>query len=190
MNKVKLIAIYKHNIVYKNIKHKNVKTFVMSLSIMIVLMLSMVLMKNSNMFSESILVANPINELYRDVQVATFVNSENMNFILPVKTEKINNLDTAISMEVIDNIMIIAPASGEIVEIGNGENKYIKIKHSETITSVISNIGICGVDEKKYVKQGKEIATANPGSEVKIEILENGKNIKGLYIYKSFIKWD
>lgn len=190
MNKIRIIALYKHNVVYRNVKKRNISTLIFSFSLVLILFCLLSGFKNSTVFSQCITALNPINELYRDVQVATFVYSENTNFIVPVKSINVENSDSSIVFTVGESIMIIAPASGEIIDIGKGENKYIKIKHSDSLYSIISGIEISGVKEKQFVKQGKEIATAKPNSKVKLELIKDGKKIQGLYIYKSFVKWD
>lgn len=190
MNKIKIIALYKHNVVYRNVKKRNISSLIFSFSLVLILFGLLIGFNKSSTFSQSVTTLNPINELYRDVQVATFVYTENTNFIVPVKSVNVENFDSSILFTVGESIMVIAPASGEIVEIGNGENRYIKIKHSDSLYSIISGIEISGVKVNQFVKQGKEIATAKPNSKVKFELIKDGKTISGLYIYKSFIKWD
>ena len=51
-------------------------------------------------------------------------------------------------------------------------------------------VTIGGVKAKQIVKQGKEIATAKQGGKISVKVIENGKALDGLYVYKSFIKWD
>lgn len=188
MKKLNIVALYKHNIVYKNVRKNNIKMFAVSIACMLVGIISLMILNINN--SGTVMTVNPINELYRDVQVATFVNGENVNFILPVKSDKVENLNSSIKINVGDSIMVIAPANGEIMEVGEGQNKYIKIKHSNNLYSVVGGVNICGVKQGQLVKQGKEIATAKSGSCVEISLYENGKQVSGLYVYKSYIKWD
>lgn len=187
MKKLNILAFYKHNIVYKNIKHKMAKTFLMSVACVLVMGTMFFAVFSNVNFKQVAETVNPINELYRDVQVATFVNAETLNFILPVKSDVIENNNSELVITVTDSIMVIAPASGEITDVSN---KSITIKHTDKISTQISGVDICGVKAKQIVKQGKEIATAKQGGKISVKVIENGKVLDGLYVYKSFIKWD
>lgn len=187
MKKLNIVSFYKHNIVYKNIKHKNIKTFLYSLVSMIIVGTSFFAVLSAGDFKNVAQTVNPINELYHDVQVATFVSSDVVNFILPVKSSEIENKNDELVISVGDSIMVIAPAGGKIVEAGN---KVIKIRHTDSVYSLVSGVNVCGVKVGENVKQGKEIATALQGDKVTISIWENNKKVSGLYVYKSFIKWD
>lgn len=190
MRKIKIVALYKHNIVYKNIKHYDIKTFVASSIFLLVALVSIFAINTGTVLSKSLRTANPINELYHDVQIATFVSGENLNFIVPVKSDDVENLNTSLRFKVGSSIMVIAPASGEVVEVGTAEQKYIKIKHGDNLFTIISGIKVCGVTKGSVVKQGKEIATATEGDTIEFVAIQNGKQVSGLYLYKSFIKWD
>ncbi len=187
MKKISITAVYKHNIVYKNIKHKNVKTFALAMCVFVV-MFTLSLLLNPIKIVKS--ASGPINELYHDVQSATFVSGENITFILPLKTDKIENKNSCLCLTVTDSIMVISPANGEIVEISKDLNKTIKIKCTNLITISISGVNVCGVTVGQFVKQGKEIATVKQGDIVQVKVFENNKIKDGLYVYKSFIKWD
>lgn len=138
---------------------------------------------------ESASVFNPISELYRDMEVASFVSS-NSNFIVPVKTDKytinLNSIDFAIT----SSIMIFSPANGVVDSIYGKSVKVIKIKHSDTLYSIVKNVNIVGVKVGDKIKQGKEIATAKVGDVVTLMIENNGTLVEGLHLNKSFIKWE
>ena len=88
MKKMEIISLYKHNIVHKNTKNKQLKLFVYSLIVCLVCVFSYsYLYAINNDVKNSVAVFNPISELYRDVEVASFVSSGNVNFIVPIKTE-------------------------------------------------------------------------------------------------------
>ena len=190
MRKCDLINLYKHNIVHKNVRYKQIKSCSKSCIAFILIMLSFTyLYKVNSVFQRTAKVFNPISELYRDVEVASFVDSTNVNFIVPIKTDSyIVNSDN-IAFKVSSSIMVYAPANGIVDYISSDYEKVIKIKHSNELFSIIKNIDIVGVRVGDAVKQGKEIATARPGQVVSLYIEMNGKVVDGLYLNKSFVKW-
>jgi len=193
MKKVEILNLYKHNIVYKNIKNINIKRFVVSFVLCVVAIFSFCYLNNVNsIVQESTNVFNPISELYRDIEVASFVSAGSVNFVVPVKTENYIINNDNIEFEITSSIMIYAPANGIIDEIGNyGQNgKYIKIKHGDKLFSIINNVDVVGVKQGDAVKQGKTLATARIGERVSLSIENEGEIVSGLYLNKSFIKWE
>lgn len=191
MKRANIINLYKHNIIHRNIKNKQRKDFYFAFSIFaVVLFLSSYLYFVNESVEKSVEVVNPISELYRDVEVASFVNGGVVNIILPIKSSKCEVMDNVINITVTDSIMVYAPASGvvESVDDLNGK-KTIKIKHSETLATVVENIDIVGVKVGDVVKQGKEIATASTGMIVKLYVIENNKVVNNLSLNKSYVKW-
>ena len=189
MKRLNIVNLYKHNIVYKNIKHRQINLLIMSLIICMVSIFSFVYMYNVNdVVHDSAKVFNPISELYRDVEVASFVNG-NFSFIVPIKTDQYVIGDNSIEFKVGSSIMVYAPANGVIESIDRSNRKTIKIKHSENVFSVISNVEIVGVKIGEIVKQGKEIATAKVGETLTFSIEKDGRYINGLYLNKSYVKW-
>ena len=85
--------------------------------------------------------------------------------------------------------MVYSPANGVIESIDIVGDRVIKIKHSDTLYSIIKNINIVGVKVGDIVTQGKEIATAKLGDDVIFSIESDGKLVEGFYLNKSFIKW-
>ena len=161
----------------------------MSLIICMVSIFSFVYMYNVNdVVHDSAKVFNPISELYRDVEVASFVNG-NFSFIVPIKTDQYVIGDNSIEFKVGSSIMVYSPANGMIESIDGSNRKTIKIKHSENVFSVISNVEIVGVKVGEIVKQGKEIATAKVGETLTFSIEKDGRYINGLYLNKSYVKW-
>lgn len=190
MKKLEIVNLYKHNIVHKNIKNRQPKLFFYSLLMCIVSIMTFVYLSSVNSgIKESASVFNPISELYRDMEVASFVSS-NSNFIVPVKTDKytinLNSIDFAIT----SSIMIFSPANGVVDSIYGKSVKVIKIKHSDTLYSIVKNVNIVGVKVGDKIKQGKEIATAKVGDVVTLMIENNGTLVEGLHLNKSFIKWE
>lgn len=193
MKKLEIVNIYKHNIVYKNVKKVNIKNLVLTMSICLSIMFSFCYMYfvNSDIMN-SVKVFNPISELYRDVETASFVSAGSINFIAPIKTERYIINENSIDFIVDESIIISAPESGIICKIGNENNgiKYIKIQHSQNIFSIIKNVDVVGININENVKQGKILATAKQGDTVNFSIEIDGKKVNNLYFNKSFIKWE
>ena len=190
MKKANIVSLYKHNIVHKNTKNLQLKQLIISFVICIISVFSFVYLGIVNKeISTSIKTFNPISELYRDVETASFVSAENLSFIVPIKTEKsIVNSDN-IQFEVTSSIMVYATCDGVVCDIGIDNYKYIKIKHTNELISVITNIDVVGVKVGDVVKQGKEIATVKPNKVCNFYIENNGERVNGLYLNKSFVKW-
>lgn len=190
MKKLQIVSMYKHNIVYKNVKKKQLKLFVYSLIICCVsVFMFTYLYQVNDVIKNSTSVFNPISELYRDVEVASFVNQGNVNFIVPIKTDNYQINLNNISFKVTSSIMIYSPANGIVESINNVNEKTIVIKHSDSLFSIIKNINIVGVKVGDVVSQGKEIATAKPGDDIIFMIESDGEYVEGLYLNKSFVKW-
>lgn len=190
MKKISIVNLYRHNIVHKNTKNIQCKNFVISLVVCVITVFSFVyLVKVNNDVKIATGVFNPISELYRDVEVASFVSGGNISFIVPIKTEKyIINSDNIV-FKATSSIMVYAPCDGIVDSIDVNDYKYIKIKHTSELYSIISNVDIVGVKEGDIVKQGKEIATAKPNTEICFFIENKNERVKNLYLNKSFIKW-
>jgi len=193
MKKIEIVNLYKHNVVYKNIKNLHKKQTLAALVMCVISAFGFCYFNLVNSdIKNSISVFNPISELYRDVETASFVSVGNVNFIVPIKTEKYVVNSNSIDFEVSTSIMVYAPADGVIVEIGDNDNlgRYIKIKHGDTLFSIINNVDIVGVKNNETVKQGKMLATAKVGSIINFSIFKDDKQVSGLYLNKSFVKWE
>jgi len=193
MKKVEVVNIYKHNIVYRNIKKINSKNLVASIAICLTIILSFCYMYNiNNKVQDSIKVFNPISELYRNVETASFVNNiGSINFIAPIKTENYKINSHSIEFVVEDSCVVCSPERGVVCEIGNYNNasKYIKLQHSNNLFSIIKNINVVGVKEGYNVKQGEVIATVKEKEIIIFEIEVDKKVVGNLYFNKRFIKW-
>ena len=140
-------------------------------------------------------IYNPVSSLYNDNSDVVFTNgtlsSENLIFYVPlIANYEIINGDTVV-FTVTNSIMVKAPEAGVIKDIGVTNNgiKYIKIKHSETVWSLIENVDIVGVKENEIVSRGKDIATAKENSKVYFQIYENDGRIKNINVQSTKIVW-
>lgn len=193
MKKVEIINMYKHNIVYKNIKKVNAKNLAMTMGLCFIIVFSFCYICGVNVFiNNSVSVFNPISELYRDVETASFVSAGSINFIAPVNTKLYKINGDSIDFTVDESIVVCAPETGVVSEIergGNGQSKYIRIQHSDNIFSTIKNVKIIGVEKGEAVKQGKIIGSSNKDDIINFEIIIDGNKASNLYFNKSFIKW-
>lgn len=190
MRGLPIINLYKHNIVHKNIKKINQKNFILSLIMFVVITGSLLYLTRVNSYVNDLVTnANPISELYREVDYLSFVDVSSTNIIAPIKTDETTQNSNNIEFKVVASIMIYAPANGVVVGINNGHNKSIKIRHASDLYSIIENVDIIGVKVGDVVKQGKEIATAEIGSKIKLMIEYKNKIVEGIYLNKNFVKW-
>ena len=192
-NRVKILSVKKNEIIV-SVKKSQRKQIVLSILIIFAFVCLGVL--NFNNFGTLISnVYNPVNSLYSDNSDIVFTNgalvSDNMSFYVPIVANYKIMQNGVIEFEVNNSIMVKACESGIVDEIGvsNDGIKYIKIKHSETIYSVIENVDIVGVAESTIVKRGQDIATAKLGDRLNFYIVKDGVNIDNIKIESSKIVW-
>jgi len=143
-------------------------------------------------------VYNPVNSLYNDTINVIFTSSamtlekDSLDFIIPIKGSLIDiDSDGTISFAVDKSIMVMSPESGVVdeISISNDGIKYIKIRHTLEMYTIIQNLDIVGVSVGEAVKKGQDIAIAKEGSIVKMQILENNIPLIQLKINQSKIVW-
>lgn len=141
-------------------------------------------------------VFNPVNSLYNDNSELVFTSGtlaekNKLDFILPIKSEKINCLGNSIDFECTNSIMVMAIESGVVREIGVTLDgvKYIKIQHSAEMDSVIENVDIIGVSIGNIVKRGQDIATVQVGEVITLKIFDKGSQVGNLRINQSRVLW-
>lgn len=203
MKKLQIINMYKNNIVYKNYKNKLRRNTLISSVVFCILLFTCCYVKivgganADGWYTDVNAVYNPITKLYNDEENIIFTNNDNVitnngTFVLPLISSNINVINNQIEIVPVENIMCIAPCSGIVEEIGKTSdgNKYIKIKHSTKLTSIIEGVVTFGVEKGNIVKQGENIATANHNKKIVFSIYKNGKIVENLRIEKNHILWD
>ena len=75
------------------------------------------------------------------------------------------------------------------VGITNNGIKYIKIKHSESITTLIENVDIVGVEINEFVKRGQDIATAKEGKRVYLQMFNEDIQITNEFLELMHNRW-
>lgn len=197
MKKAEILSIKKNEIVIKNPKRARVTMLVLSL-ITIVFTIAIFSHEGMRDFTSSMVyVYNPVNSLYSDNSGVVFTSGlvlekEALDFIIPIKGSSVSVDSTGtITFEVGGAIMVMSPESGVVDEVGfslDGK-KYIKIRHSVEVYSVIQNVDMVGVSAGQVVKRGEDIATSKEGENVTMQLLLNGTPISGLKINQSKIIW-
>ena len=142
-------------------------------------------------------VYNPVNSLYNDNSSAIFTSGtllekEGLNLIIPIKTTSYNVEESGeIAFDVVNSIMVMACEDGVVEDIGVTLDgiKYIKIKHTISISSIIENVDIVGVAKGDVVSKGQDIATAMQGAKVRLKFYENETLVSGFKINQSKIIW-
>ena len=140
-------------------------------------------------------IYNPVNSLYSDNSDIVFTNGtlsgENLSFFVPVVGNYEIIGDGTVVFTIKNSIMVKSSESGIVKEIGISNNgvKYIKIKHSENIWSLIENLDIVGVTENQVVKRGQDIATARVGESVRFLLFKNNNQISNIKIENTKIVW-
>ena len=124
-------------------------------------------------------IYNPVNSLYNDNSDIVFtngtINGDNLMFFVPIVGNYEIMQDGTIAFTIKNSIMVKSAEAGIVKEIGTTNNgiKYIKIKHSESVWSLIENVDIVGVEKNEIVKRGQDIATAKEGKIVYFQLFDN-----------------
>jgi len=192
--KVVVLSLTKNEIVIRKIRKTKSK---LSLSIIlssIFIVVGVIFLSSVNFGKQVAYVYNPVNSLYNDNSNVVFtggVLSEKLDFRLPVVSARVENNNGEMLFTISNSIMISASESGVILECGanNQNEKYIKIKHSENIYSIIENVDIIGVSEFDIVKRGQDIATGKLGEKIKFRIYKDDSLITDIKIDQSKITW-
>ena len=141
-------------------------------------------------------IYNPVSSLYNDNSDVIFTNGilsgENLNFYVPMIANYEISEDGTIILEVNNSIMVKSTEAGIIEDVGITNNgvKYIKIKHSESIWSLVENVDIVGIEKNQLVKRGQDIATAKLGEKVYFQLFRNNIKISNLKIESTKIIWE
>lgn len=199
MKKAEIIKITKKEI--KIIKKKHKKRYLLGtlFAISIVLICNFVITGDDlkSLITRVNYVYNPVNSLYSDNSSAIFtsgalIEKEALNFIIPIKTASFNVEDNGeMIFNVVNSIMVMACEDGVVEDTGFTLDgvKYIKIKHTMSVYSLIENVNIVGVAKGDVVKKGQDIATAIQGSQVKLKLYENENIVSNIKINQSKIVW-
>lgn len=195
MKTLELSNICKHEITNnfkKNIKKAKSKALLMYLCVILLFVVNtgintLNIVKNYN------IINNPVNSLYNDNSDAVFTNNDKLlNFVIPIKGA-ISNIedDGSISFVVNNSIMVCATESGVVEDVGSTNDyvKYVKIKHTDGIYSILENLDLVGVCVGEIVKSGQDIATAKVGTRVVFKLFDNGTQITNLKLIQSKIVW-
>lgn len=141
-------------------------------------------------------VFNPVNSLYSDNSQIVFTNGDivdknKLDFVVPIKSDKIEVVGDYIHFTCVNSIMVMSSEGGVVRDVGVSLDgvKYIVIRHSEDLESVIENVDIVGVTVGEIVKRGQDIATAKIGESIRFKLVEGGNSINNLSVNKSKIVW-
>lgn len=197
MKTVEILSIKKNEIIIK--KPAKVKSPMLIVSIMII-MLTMAIFSHESMnsiASSMVYVYNPVNSLYSDNSGVVFtgglvLEKDYLDFNIPIKSSSIQiDEGGTVSLLVGTSIIVKSSEAGVVDEVGfsNDGYKYIKIRHTTEVYSIISNLSIVGVSEGQVVKRGEDIAVAKEGEYVYMQILLNGLQVSNLKLNQSKIVW-
>lgn len=195
--RVAILSVKKNEIIVKVHKKNKLTPFVMLTFIMLAF-LAVFTMGGSEIKSIGITMSNiynPVSSLYNDNSDVVFTNGilsgDNLNFYVPMIANYEITSDGTIEFFGGSSIMIKAPEKGVVEKVGITNNgiKYIKIRHSENIWSLIENADIVGVCENEIITRGKDVATAKVGESVYFQIFKDNTKINNLKIESTKIVW-
>ncbi|MBE5738218.1 MAG: hypothetical protein E7354_00580 [Clostridiales bacterium] len=198
MKSVQVLSVKKNEIIIKRPGRHRYSMLTVSLAIIVLSVIMLSSESLSTIASSMVYVYNPVNSLYNDTSNVIFTSSamtlekDSLDFIIPIKGSLIDiDSDGTISFAVDKSIMVMSPESGVVdeISISNDGIKYIKIRHTLEMYTIIQNLDIVGVSVGEAVKKGQDIAIAKEGSIVKMQILENNIPLIQLKINQSKIVW-
>ncbi len=190
-----ILSIKKMEIIYKNKTKKHLHKYAMLAMFVPLFLVAFQFFGSAELVASMSKIYNPVNSLYSDSSDIVFtianVQDRNLNFVVPIKGASVSIEEGDIRLSITNSIMVCAIEKGLVEEVGKTVDgtKYIKIKHSANIHSVIENLDIVGVERGKIVKSGQDIATAKVNSTVTLRIFYNNKQLKNLTINQSKIEW-
>lgn len=198
--KVQILSVTKNQIIYK-ISNKRPKVLVplcISFIVGFLLVFSLGSGDIQQVSGSMSYIYNPVNSLYSDNGAILFtsgylIEKESLNFAIPVISSKIEvETDGTISFLIDKTIMIKSSEIGVVEDLGSTVDgvKYIKIRHSIDVYSIIENVDIIGVEENSTVKKGQDIATAKLGELVKFKLFYQDGQVRDLKVNQSKIVWE
>lgn len=196
MNNVQILKITKMEITVKK-PRKSMKFMISSIISIVILTIVLSFEGLSSISSGMVHIYNPVNSLYNDTGDVVFtsggiIEKEMLDFIIPIKGARVEvSSNGEVLFYVSNSIMVKSPESGVIDEVGftNDGKKYIKIRHTIEMYSIISNVDIIGVSVGVVVNKGTDIATAKENDIVTMQILENNIPLTNIKVNQSKIIW-
>lgn len=202
MKKLQIVCMYQNNIILKNQINKLRQKTIVSSIVFCLLIFSCCYFKivggnNANVWYDSVQsVYNPTSQLYSDEGEIVFTNNSNIlvssgSFDLPIISGEISVINNQIHIVPKGNIVVSTPCPGVVEEVGttNDGKKFIKIKHTTKIYSVIENVETVAVTKGQVVKRGDKIATATQNKTLVVSVYKNKKIIENLRIEDNKIVW-
>lgn len=200
MNKVMILGVYKHEIVCKKRKRKSGRNYLIYLSSFVIVFILALTFGGTglNQVANSMAyIYNPVNSLYNDNSDIVFTNgsvfnNESLNFVVPIKSAEYEILiDGTIIFTPVKSIMVTACESGVVDSVGLTSDgiKFIKIKHSLDMYSLIENVDIVGVQSNEIIKKGQDIATCKVGEKLNFQLYNNEIKLTNIKIDKSKVVW-
>lgn len=202
MKKLQIVCMYQNNIIFKNQKNKLKQKTIISSIIFCVLIFSCCYFKivggsSANTWYDSVQsVYNPTSQLYSNESEVVFTNNANLlvssgSFNLPVVSGEITVSENKIYIVPNGSIVVETPCPGVVEETGvtNDGKKYIKIKHTAKIYSIIENVETVAVSKGQILKRGDKIATASENKTIVVSVYKNKKLIENLRVEDNKIVW-
>ncbi len=204
MKKVEICTITQNKYVMKSGKKIRkigiLQSMVMLFLIVNAVAITMIVdMSTQNNFCDTVVAtATPFNPLYKDDSTTIFTDgllqslkpSSELKITLPVHSTQASVQGDTVSMIVDTSIMVHSPEDGVIEKIEdiNGK-KTITIRHAKNVSTVISNVDVCGVVQGQKVAKGKDIGTAKMDDTITMSVLVDGQT-KTLTLDKNVVKWE
>lgn len=197
---VQILSVKRNVINIKFRKEKNFKLIPFCMGFIAIFMLSFSFggTKIKDVGSSLMYVYNPVNSLYSDNSSIIFTSSfltekENLDFVLPMSGAKVDiDKNGNINLIVGNSIMVKSTESGVVEEVGVTLDgiKFVKVKHSLDVSSIIENVDIVGVEKGDILKKGQDIATAIQGQTIVLRLYMANIQLTNIKLNQSKIVWE
>lgn len=198
-----IISLSRKEIIYKNVRHKRLRTSAIFSLVLIIPMVVLGFIKfndneGSNLYESVVTLGNPNYLPYVDYSGIVFTDAEaylNLNedvlLNLPAKPVKVEEDNDKLLLTIGENIVVLAPDKGIVSDVGEVDGvKFIKILHSKDIETIVENIDVCGVQIGNIIEKGQEIGTAQNDSVLKFVVKVHGNSVKNISFKDNIVSWE
>ena len=142
-------------------------------------------------------IYNPVNSLYSDNSSIIFtsgmlIEKDSLDFVLPISGAIVSVESNGNIVLIPSNSIMVKSTEGGVVDcVGTTLDgiKYIKIRHSQDVYSVIENVDVVGVKQNDIVKKGQDIATAITGDQIVLRLYHQDNQVTNIKLNQSKIVW-
>ncbi len=197
VKRVKIVAIYRHKILYRNNREIHKKEMIASAVLFVMLMLSAIFLRvQDSSMSQAVSqaftnISDPTFPLYGDMSELVHTNGSIIpEFKLPVIGSKVEVINGDINITIADNNTIKSTHAGRIRMIGIDDGKrYVQIMYDNDLSTIIYNMDVIGVKTGDVVAANSILGTAEKGQVITVQVLYCDDPIENVWLKNGRILW-